>query len=91
MLLHNDDWPFEVHGHLEIVDAHQRGDDFDWAAAIFVESKTHQELGVFIEGNVFKESGVVVESNIAYRILLAPPIEEFGPDTFMVSRIQILD
>lgn len=84
----NNAWPYEVIGTFEVADAHQRGDTLDWASAIFVEKGSLQKVVVFVEGDIIKESKLDIETGGNFRVWLNPPIEKYGPKTYVVSKIK---
>ena len=86
----NETWPYETVGVLDIVEAgYGDSDSPEWAVGSLVTHDDEYGVMISIEGPVIARAGINIDSGEPVRVWLEAPTNEYGVDTYAVSRIQM--
>jgi len=86
----NEDWPYEVTGVLEIVEAGGYADSEypDWAVGNLVTRGDDTGVSVDIGEGVASSAEINIDSGKEVRVWLEAPTKEHGIKTYAISRIE---
>ena len=86
----NTDWPHEVVGILEIVEAGGYDDSEypSWAVGSLFTDDDDEGIDISIGEGVVSRAKIDIDSGKKVRVWLESPILEYGIETFPISRIQ---
>ena len=86
----NETWPYETVGILDIVEAGYGDSDAPaWAVGSLITDDDEYGVSISIDGAVIARAGVNIDSGEPVRVWLEAPTNEYGVDTYAVSRIQM--
>ena len=89
ILASNSQWPFEVVGTLDIVEAGGYGDSEypEWAVGSLITSDDPEGVAIEIGSGVVANSGIDIDSGKSVRVWLEQPNKQYGILSFPITKM----